>query len=104
MQDRGTSVKNGKIFLNVVSFFSFLISFRDKPSWLCFPIHPIHLSLTLFTLKRNVSVYSLFKTDHLVMDLGIGNYITIPKTKQISPRTGKCFNCNQANEVFILTF
>ena len=51
-------------------FFSFLISFRDKPSWLCFPIH---LSLTLFTLKRNVSVYSLFKTDHLVMDIGIGN-------------------------------
>ena len=101
MQDRGTSVKNGKIFLNVVSFFLFLISFRDKPSWLCFPIH---LSLTLFTLKRNVSVYSLFKTDHLVMDLGIGNYITIPKTKQIFPRTGKCFNFNQANEVFILTF
>ena len=100
MQDRGR-YKNGKIFLNVVSFFSFLISFRDKPSWLCFPIH---LSLTLFTLKRNVSVYSLFKTDHLVMDLGIGNYITIPKTKQISPWTGKSFNCNQANEVFILTF
>ncbi len=35
--------------------------------------------LTLFTLKRNVSVYSLFKTDHLVKGMGIGNYITIPK-------------------------
>ena len=39
------------------------------------------VSLTLFTLKRNVSVYSLFKTDRLVM--GIGNYITIPKTKHL---------------------